>query len=223
MRRSRWAAEPRSSTVSELRGAHRDPLVLCIVSAAESARRRRRDRRSGIGRLGYQRVGHNRNTFQFCPARRVRASGTSIRRLERRTARAHRTAVLPQQAALRRPGHLHPAPQPRARRPRAHASRSSPGSPTPTSTRASTLTKVPEPRPLPRAGPVPDAEAPRVPRPRRRRGVRDHVRRPASPSRRRSARGSPGCCATGSTTSTSSTTTRCSATACSTSRRWACR
>ena len=58
------------------------------------------------------------------------------------------------------------------------------------------LTKVPEPRPLPRAGPVPDAEAPGVPRPDRRRGVPDDVDGRASPSRRRSASGRRGCCGT---------------------------
>ena len=52
-----------------------------------------------------------------------------------------------------------------------------------------------EPRPLPRARPVPVPQPSRVPRPHRRRGVARPCARPGSPSRRRSARASRGCCA----------------------------
>ena len=47
------------------------------------------------------------------------------------------TAVLPEQAPLRRPGRLRPPPQPRAGTRSVTRSRCSPASPTPTSTRAS--------------------------------------------------------------------------------------
>ena len=67
--------------------------------------------------LGYQRVGHNRNTFQF------HACFVSVTHSQRRSAGlrpenrevrldADSAAVVPQQAALRRPGHLPAPPQP---------------------------------------------------------------------------------------------------------------
>ena len=57
------------------------------------------------------------------------------------------------------------------------------------------LTKVPSLDLYREPDPFRVPEAPRVPRPDRRRGVRSPCARPASRSRRRSARGSPGCCA----------------------------
>ena len=87
---------------------------------------------------------------------------------------AHRTAVLPQQAALRWPGHLRAPPEPRAGPPRAPGR----GVLRPAVSRAGSRRAADEgaqPRPLPRARPVPGARAAGVPRPRGRRGVPDHV------------------------------------------------
>ena len=116
--------------------------------------------------------------------------------LGRRSGLAHRTAVLPQQAALRRPGRLRPSPQPRAGRPRPRRRGVLRPALPRARRRASRLTEVPsldlyrEPDPFRTPRPA------RVPRPgSTSQEVADHVRRPASPSRRPSACAPPGCCA----------------------------
>ena len=131
-------------------------------------------------------------------------------------------AVLPQQATLRRSGHL-PAP-PQSRADRARPQRRGvlrPALPRPR--RGRLAHQGAEPGPLPRAGPVPRAQAQGVPRPGRRRGVRDHVRGRLPRAQDLQHPGGPAARRSGSTTSTSPTTTRCSATGCSRSRRWGSR
>ena len=164
--------------------------------------------RSSSGRVSYRAS----TPARTCPAHPDR-NGADL---------AHRSVVLPQQAALRRSGHLRPSPQPRADRPRPHASRSSPASPTPTSTRGSSLTKVPS------LDLYRDPDPFRTPRPSE---IRDRIdveevltMWTAGLPRAQDVQQARGAAAArpASRTSTSSTTTRCSATACSTSRRWAC-
>ena len=101
--------------------------------------------------------------------------GASICAHRRESEHAHRAAVLPQQAPLRRPGCLRPSPQPRAGRTRPRGRGVLRASPTPSSTRACALTQGAEPGPLPRARPVPDPAAQRVPRPHRLLEVPDDV------------------------------------------------
>ena len=90
------------------------------------------------------------------------------------------TAVLPQQAALRRAGHLPAPPQPRADRARPQR-RGVLRAALPRARRGRDAHQGPEPGPLPRARPVPGAQARGVPRPRRRRGVRSPCARPGFP------------------------------------------
>ena len=136
---------------------------------------------------------------------------------------AHRPAVLPQQAALRRPGRLRPPPDPRAGG-LGHDVEVFSGQPYPELDPGVRLTEGAEPGPLPRAGPVPDAAAARVPRRGRRARGRDRCGPAGFPEPLTfSLRVAAAAQAAGWTTSTSSTTTSPSATACSPWSGPACR
>ena len=165
---------------------------------------------------GCQRQTRRRNLSEHGPATGPGPASTT------RSPAPGRAAVLPQQAALRRPGHLPAPPVPRAGRarpPRRGLLRPA----LPRARAGPAAAHGAQPGPVPRARPVPHAAAARVPRLDRRAGVRRHVDRRVPRAADVQPAGARGCCGPAAPTSTSCTTTRCWATACSASPGWACR